>query len=264
MKRYFLVLLYAATFQFAHSQVSAHSPIICVFHHSGMGFDSDSIDYYDPAFPFIWTGNTKVCDGIFGGRHDDFHTRKGFMKQFEVGFTFFQINQNLYKGIAGISYAFQLVIHNISLDHHYMPHRTGNSLEFEYVDNALKKNNIEFATLRIPVLTGIQTRNRYFSFQTGFSFEYRADRTHNFQVQGEEEDDHHIHIPFLGVNWHVMANVGAFTIAFNQSLIPIFQVSNGRKAYTRSLTLGYNICFNHSFKNSRAIAKRRKAAERLF
>ena len=263
MKRYFLVLLYAAAFLFAHSQKSGHCPLACLFH-PDFGYESDSIDYYDPAIPFIWTGNTHVCNGIFGGSHDDFHTRKGFMKQFEVGYTVLQINYNLYKGIAGISSAFQLVIHNISLDHHYMPHRTGNSLEFEYVDNALKRNNIGITTLRIPVLTGIQTRNRYFSFQTGLSFEGRLLGTHDFQIQGEEEDDHHIHIPFLGVNWHVMANVGAFTIAFNQSLIPIFQVSNGRKAYTRSLTLGYNICFIQSFKHTRAIIKRRKAAERLF
>lgn len=264
MKRYYLILLTSIFCIQAQSQISGHFPLICSYASQYGYVDGDSIDYYDPPMPFFWIGDVKVNDGIFGNGNDNFHLREGFMKHYEGGMTFFQISLNLYQGIAGVSSALQFSAHHISLDRNYMPYRTGDRIEFETISPSLKKNDISYYLFRIPVLAGIQTRNRYFSIQTGPSFEIRSGGSHEFKAEGEKSDEHRLHVTHLGINWHVMANAGPFTIVYTQSLVPAFQLADGTDAYTRSLTVGFNICFFHSVKSSKPVSKRRRAASELF
>ena len=264
MKRHILIFISGLFCLQVQSQITGHFPLICNYAATYGYNNGDSIDYYDPPMSFFWIGEVKVHDGIFGRGNEDYHLRKGFMKNYEIGFTLGQISKNLYQGLAGVSCALQMILHHLSFDHDYMPYRTGDRVAFEPISPSLKSNTLYYWMIRIPVLTGIQTRNRYFSIQTGPSFELRRGGAHEFQIVGEKSDDHRLHVTPLGVNWHVLANAGPLTIAYTQSLIPAFQLDDGTNAYTSSLTVGFNICFFHSVKESKYISKRRTKALELF
>ena len=265
MKRNIFLLLFPLFSLSVLPQIRLHNPVFCWYADLWAGPEGiiDSI-YYDPPIPQIWLGDVSVRDGIFGSENKDLHLKEGIMRQYEIGITLFQVSKNLYRGIAGISTSLQFVAHVINLDRHYMPHRSGDDIAFEPAVEPLRSSNIYYQMIRIPVLAGIQTSNRLFSIQTGPSFEIRMwGGRHEYRDAEGKTDRPRIHVPPLGINWHVMANAGPFTFTYTQSLLPAFQLSGGIEAYTRSFTVGYNFCFFRSYRYKKAFIKQRETERRM-
>ena len=102
----------------------------------------------------------------------------------------------------------------------------------------LRENYINNFSIRIPLLLGVQTRGRELSLQTGIIL--HGDRlTYRNRYPGEKEA---VGQPFHGYHFRAsytaIAGIGPVTLSFTQSLVPLFQLTNGVKAYPSSLTLG--------------------------
>ena len=198
---------------------------------------------YDPQLPTFWLGQSRLQDGIFGHTADAFHLRSGISNKTELGFTFLQISRNLYKGIAGISTALQMVGEFYEFDHDLLARRMGDRMKFEPAPEHLKRSELSNASFRIPVLVGLQTYGRQLSLQTGPVF-HTDWSEYNIQYHGEKESTHaRFHTNHFRVSWITVVGLGPLTFSYTQSLVPLFTLSDGTKAYPSSLNVGFDIWY---------------------
>ncbi len=203
--------------------------------------DYSLFDYsscYDPQLPGLWVGGSTLHDGVFGNKYEGFHLRPGVWRKMEFGFTFLQVSRNLYRGVFGVSTALQFAIENYQLHRDVVAKRKGDKTEFVPSNEMLRDNYINNFSVRIPLLLGVQTRSRVLSLQTGIIL--HGDRlTYRNRYPDEKES---VGQPFHGYHFRAsytaIAAIGPVTLSFTQSLVPLFQLTNGVKAYPSSLSLG--------------------------
>ena len=198
---------------------------------------------YDPQMPILWIGHSQLLDGVFGSTYKGFHLRSGVYTKVELGFTFFQISKSLYRGIAGISTALQFVGESYLLDPEIIVKDRGGKSEIIPSAQRLKQNTLSNGAIRIPILVGLQSPNRIFSLQTGVML-HVGDASYSNRYPGEKKNDGlSFHCNHFRASWAMMAGVGPFTFAYTQSLVPLFELTNGVKAYNSSFTIGLDMWY---------------------
>ncbi|MBO4851383.1 MAG: family 78 glycoside hydrolase catalytic domain [Prevotella sp.] len=226
-------------------QWSAHLfPFAATMYEGGEG--SSLIDYshcYDPQLPAFWMGGSMLYDGVFGSKYEGFHLRPGVWRKMEFGFTFLQVSRNLYRGVFGVSTALQFAIENYEFQRDVVAVRKGYKTAFEPAPEKLRQNYLNNFSIRIPLLLGVQTRGRELSLQTGLIL--HGDRaTYKNRYPDEKEA---VSQPFHGnhfrASWTTIAGIGPVTLSFTQSLVPLFRLTNGVKAYPSSLTVGFDMWY---------------------
>ena len=207
---------------------------------------------YDPQLPVLWWGGTTLQNGVLGASSPDFHLKDGFSKNYEIGLTFFQVSKNLYKKAFGLTFGFQGYRSEYNIVGDWLAERHHNEIEFVPSGYRMKRNEIEVVGLRIPALIGYQTPYKIFSIQTGLSIGLRLTDDKNyyyqFKVGGKEEEKHHLHLNYFIANWTSVVGLGPLTLTINQGLLPLYKLTNGKKAYESSITFGFDLWWLHRLK----------------
>ena len=198
---------------------------------------------YDPQLPFFWVGQARLQDGVFGKSYDGFHLPSGFSNAVEFGFTICQFSKNFYRGITGITSGLQLVGEIYSFETDMLAKKVGGRTEFQPLEEKLKVNELLNASIRIPILVGLQTYGRQLSIQTGPVLHIDAS-DYNYRFNGEKkQEEAPFHTNTFRASWLVMAGVGPITFSFTQSLVPLFRLTDGTRAYPSSFSVGFDLWY---------------------
>ena len=215
-------------------------------------FQKDMSDYYhqnelyecyDPQLPLFWMGKSNLQDGIFGKKYDGFHLPSGFSDRVEIGFTIFQFSKNFYRGIAGYTSGLQLAVEFYEFDPYMVAEKVGGRMEFQSIGEKLKVNELMNSSVRIPFLVGLQTYGRQLSIQTGPILHLDFSDYH-YRFNGEKENaDAPFHTNTFRASWVATVGVGPLTFSYTQSLVPLFRLTDGTRAYPSSFSVGLDLWY---------------------
>ena len=181
-----------------------------------------NLERYNPPSQMVWFGSSWLNSGIMEDRQAQLHLRSGFFNKIDGGFTILQISRNLYRGVVGVSAGLQIGGQMYNLSSGYSAYKVGYRVDIAPTDEHHEKDDLSFTAVRFPLLIGAQTNNRLFSLQTGLGL-YQTSR--------------------FGAQWLVTAGLGPFTINYSRNLTPLFKLSDGKKAYPSSLSIGFDLWY---------------------
>ena len=208
------------------------------YHH-----ENELSECYDPQLPLFWIGKSNLQDGIMGKKYDGFHLRSGFSDRVEFGFTIFQLSKSFYRGIVGYTTGLQVAVNFYEFDHDMMAQKVGGRTEFQPLVEKLKVNELMNASIRIPFLVGLQTYGRQLSIQTGPILHIDGSE-YNYRFYGEkEQEDSPFHTNTFRASWMATVGIGPLTFSYTQSLIPLFRLTDGTRAYPSSFTVGLDLWY---------------------
>lgn len=208
------------------------------FHHQ-----NELSECYDPQLPLFWVGKSYLHDGIFGKSYDGFHLPSGFSDRVEIGFTVLQFSKNFYRGIAGYSSGLQMAVEFYEFDPYMLAKKVGGRMEFQPINDKLITNELMNASIRIPFLVGLQTYGRQLSIQTGPILHLDFSDYH-YRYRGEKEnDDAPFHTNTFRASWLATASIGPLTFSYTQSLVPLFRLTDGTRAYPSSFSVGLDLWY---------------------
>ena len=206
----------------------------------------DTPRLFDPQMPAFWLGNMTLCDGFMGHKPDGVPFKDGFFRQNEAGFTLIQLSKGLSHDVFGVTTALQVTLGTIGLDRNYEAIRENGKICFVDTKEALKSSVINYTSIRVPVLLGIQDRRHRFSLLSGVALDFCIPgRDLYYYCHQDEDKSHHrrIHANCFSANWQVMAGIGPLTIGYSQSIFPLFKLSDGSGIYTNSLSIGLDLWY---------------------
>ena len=177
-------------------------------------------------------------DGFMGHKTDGIPLKEGFLRQNEAGFTLMQLSKGLSHDVFGATTALQLSVGTIGLDRDYEATRENGKIGFVDVEETLSSSTINYLTIRVPVLLGIQDRRHRFSLLSGVSLDFCIPGRDRYNYRHQDDDKSHhwrIHANCFSANWQVMAGIGPLTISYTQGFIPLFKLRDGSDIYVSSL-----------------------------
>ncbi len=201
---------------------------------------------FDPQMPAFWLGSMTPRDGFMGHKADGIPLKEGFLRQNEAGFTLMQLSKGLCHDVFGATTALQLGVGTIGLDKDYEATREDGKIAFVDAGETLSSSTINYLTIRVPVLFGIQDRRHRFSLLSGVALDFciPGRDLYNYRHQDEEKSHHwRIHANCFSANWQVMAGIGPLTISYTQGFIPLFKLRDGCDIYTSSLCVGLDLWY---------------------
>ena len=198
---------------------------------------------YDPQLPIFWMGKSLLQDGIMGHTYDGFHLPSGFSNRVEFGVTVVQFSKNFYRGIAGYTSGLQFGVEFYEFDPYMIAEKVGRRTEFHPLNEKLKTNQLINTSFKIPFLVGLQTYGRQLSLQTGPVFHLDFSE-YKFCFKGEKlVDDAPFRTNNFRASWLTMVGIGPITLSFTQSLIPLFRLTDGTRAYPSSFSIGFDLWY---------------------
>lgn len=201
---------------------------------------------FDPQMPAFWVGSMTPSDGFMGHKTDGIPLKEGFLRQNEAGFTLMQLSKGLSHDVFGATTALQLSVGTIGLDKDYEATRANGKIGFVDVEETLGSSTINYLTIRVPVLLGIQDRRHRFSLLSGVSLDFCIPGRDRYNYRHQDDDKSHhwrIHANCFSANWQVMAGIGPLTISYTQGFIPLFKMRDGSDIYTSSLCVGLDFWY---------------------
>ena len=206
----------------------------------------DTPRLFDPQMPAFWLGNMTLCDGFMGHKPDGVPFKDGFFRQNEAGFTLIQLSKGLNHDVFGVTTALQVTLGTIGLDRNYEAIRENGKICFVDTKEALKSSVINYTSIRVPVLLGIQDRRHRFSLLSGVSLDFCIPGRDRYNYRHQDDDKSHhwrIHANCFSANWQVMAGIGPLTIGYTQGFLPLFKLKDGSGIYTSSLCVGLDLWY---------------------
>ena len=200
---------------------------------------------FDPQMPAFWVGSMTPRDGFMGHKTDGIPLKEGFLRQNEAGFTLMQLSKGLSHDVFGATTALQLSVGTIGLDKDYEATRENGKIGFVDVEETLSSSTINYLTIRVPVLLGIQDRRHRFSLLSGVSLDFCIPGRDRYNYRHQDDDKSHhwrIHANCFSANWQVMAGIGPLTIGYTQGF-PLFKLKDGSGIYTSSLCVGLDLWY---------------------
>lgn len=201
---------------------------------------------FDPQMPAFWLGDMTLRNGIMGRKADGVPVKNGFFRQNEAGITLLQLSKGLSHDVFGATTALQVGIGTIGLDKDYEVTREDGKIGFVEAKETLSSSTINYLTLKVPVLLGVQDRRHRFSLLSGVSIDFCIPGRDLYYYSHQNKDDSHhwrIYANCFSASWQVMAGIGPLTFSYTQSLVPLFKLNDDTGVHTSSLCLGLDLWY---------------------
>ncbi len=198
--------------------------------------------HFRATLPVFFAGVGMMSEGVADrAHHKNLHANNS--RSWEIGFTFVSLCQpfnkaNTFGLVAGVQWKQA----NMHLDDDYLLHKSGQFMPYGGVN--LKKNYLRYMSFNLPVLLETQMKiGRSNGFAgLGMSLEWRNRLTAKYITEkvGDEfvTGKSKIPVKHWGVNAELHVGYKSFMLYFRQALTPLYELTNGTKAYPSFLGVG--------------------------
>lgn len=193
--------------------------------------------------PTIWFGSNYMGNKICSTQNDGIYSRKS--SSFEIGITpwafALPFNKSNTLGLVG---GVQLTWVHMCFDKNYAVGMQGDRLNFTQLDMKASGNNMNYGTLRIPLMLSMQHDYRSFCMNLGISAEVRTNGAYRFSPAAGSAAPNvpdAIRINRFGLNLEYSFCFMGIYLGTSISLTPLYKTITNDKAYYTSVQIGFNI-----------------------
>lgn len=198
---------------------------------------------FRPYLPTIWYGYNYLGNKICSTKNEGIYSRKS--KSFEIGITpwSFAIPFNK-RNTFGLTGGIQLTWVHMCFDKNYAANMQGDRLNFTKLDMKASGNNMNYGTLRIPILLSLQQDYAGVCTNVGFSAEVRTNGSYRFSpaegsVAPSVPDG--LKLNRFGLNFDISICIAGIYWGASMGLTPLYKTTTGAKAYYTSAHFGINL-----------------------
>ena len=216
-------------------QVYVGSPLIPIENLQNLKFKS--------FLPTIWYGFNYIGDRICSARNNGIYGRRH--NSFEIGITPWSFavpfNKSNTLGLVG---GVQLTWVHMCFDKNYAAGMQGDRLAFTQLDMKAVGNNMNYGTLRIPVMFSMQQNYSDYCCNIGFSVEMRTNGSYRFSPAAGSAAPtvpDALKLNRFGLNFDFSFCISSVYCGVSMGLTPLYQTTTGAKAYYTVAHIGINL-----------------------
>lgn len=198
---------------------------------------------FRPYLPTVWYGYNYIGNRISSSKSDGVYGRKS--KSFEIGITPWSFalpfnKSNTFGLIGGV----QLTWVHMCFDKNYAVSMQGDRLAFTKLDMKASGNNMNYGTLRIPLMLSIQQDYSDYCANIGLSAEVRTNGAYRLSpAAGSTAPDvpDGLKLNRFGLNLDFSICITGIYFGASMGLTPLYKSTTGNKAYYTSVHMGINL-----------------------
>lgn len=193
--------------------------------------------------PTIWYGYNYMGNKIGSTKNDGIYSRRS--KSFEIGITPWSFALPFDKSnTLGLVGGVQLTWVHMCFDKNYAVNMQGDRLDFTQLDMKASGNNMNYGTLRIPLMLSLQQDYRSFCMNLGISAEVRTNGAYRFSPaagSAAQNVPDAIRLNRFGLNLEYSFCFMGIYMGASMSLTPLYKTIINNKAYYTSIQMGINL-----------------------